>query len=236
MIKAKVTSFAFSATLLCATAINAPAFFDGPTAKGDGKTAYTAKRILACTVVKTSYKGENEGFFSDAEKSVEATCHDRDGQAIDFSATMPQWATLTEYVGRQALVYLSDEKLNNAKTPWTLIEIRPTDQKTYKMEKLCGTNEGEHLLQGQKVWSRGFRLAQAYQSERTTQGWQLQAYVGEKGDAKWAEQGSLLLGEPCKTQIHVIMGQQVPLIYTYVQEHEKPNYLIESIYRLVPGQ
>ncbi len=211
---------------------SAQAFFDTPTQKGSGETAYTAQRAFACTLVKTSYKGDNEGFFSDAEKSVEATCHDRDGEPLYFSATMPQWATLRDHAGREIVAYLSNQKLENAKTPWTLIEIHPTDKLSYQIEKLCGPTEGEHLLQAEKVWSRGFRLAQVYDAERLDKGWRLHAYVGFEGDSKWAEDGSLTLGEPCKSSIHPLLKYNGPMIYTYVQEDEDPDYLIEAIYKI----
>jgi len=215
----------------------ASALFEGDNQPTDPTgTVQTAARILACILVKTSYKGENEGFFSSAEKSVEAQCQDRDGELIEFSATMAQWQTLLDHAGRQVLIYLSDQKIPNAKTDWSLIEPKAIDTQSYRLEKLCGPPQGQQLLQDKKVWSRGFRVAQSHEAVRYQETWQLQTYVGLVGDTHWTEKGRVELGDYCKASIYKIMAANSPLIYTYVQPDDDPDYLVEAVYRLVPGR
>ncbi len=231
MLSIKNTTYAALACLLTFTLpVAAQAFFDNK-ATATGETKYNAQRILACYLVKTSYKGDNEGFFSDAEKSVEASCQDRDGELMHFSANMSQWNKLRDHAGKSVLVYLSNRKAENAKTDWTLIEIDDSQAKSFTPEKLCGPDDGQQLLKDKKVWSRGFRIAWVYDAYRLEDGWELKSYVGFKGDTPWTEdKGSVQLGEYCKTSIHKIMGANAPLIFTYVQAAEKPNYLIEAVY------
>lgn len=210
------------------------AFFDGK-ANAAGETKYNAKRIMACYLVKTSYKGDNEGFFSSAEKSVEASCQDRDGELMKFSATMAQWETLRNHAGHSVRVYLTDRKIKNAKTDWTLIEVEKNKKKSFVPEKLCGPEEGKQLMQGEKVWSRGFRIAWVYDASRAKEEdtWDLHAYVGFKGDSKWAEKGSVRFGDFCSKSIHKVMEANEALIFTYVQKEEDPDYLVEAVYRMV---
>jgi len=224
-------TFSLICVLLASTSY---AFFDNR-ANAAGETKYNAKRIMACHLVKTSYKGENEGFFSSAEKSVEASCQDRDGELMEFSATMAQWETLRNHAGHAVLVYLSDRKIKNAKTDWTLVEAQNIEQKSFTPKKLCGPAQDKQLLQGEKVWSRGFRIAWVYDASRAKESdtWNLHAYVGFNGDTKWAEKGSVTFGEFCGKSIHKIMETNEALIFTYVQKEEDPDYLVEAVYRMV---
>ncbi len=234
-------SFKLRFSLLVLTSILLPtgssqAFFDNAAnANAAGETKFNAVRILACRLIKTSYKGENEGFFSSAEKSVEASCQDRDGELMDFSATMAQWEKLRSHAGRSVLVYLSKRKLENAKTDWTLIDLEATQAKAFTPEKLCGPDQDKQLLQGNKVWSRGFRVAWVYDAVRVTDAktWDLHAYVGFEGDSQWAKEGSVQLGEFCNTSMYKAMQTNEPLIFTYVQKEDSPHYLIEAVYRMV---
>ncbi len=230
--QANLRRLAASCVFLCSA--SAQAFFDKEASNAAGETKYTASRVLACHLIKTSYKGDNEGFFSSADKSVEAACQDRDGALMEFSATMQQWEKLRNYAGRSVLVYLSKRKLESAKTDWTLIDLDATQEKNFVPEKLCGPEEGKTLLQDQKVWSRGFRIAWIYDAERVAKSetWNLQSYVGFTGGSKWVDKGSVQFGEFCRASIHKIMESNAALIFTYVQKDEKPDYLIESVYRM----
>lgn len=229
----KNTSYTALACLLAFSAPFASAFFDKQEGGAVGDTKYNAQRILSCYLVKTSYKGDNEGFFSDAEKSVEASCQDRDGGLMDFSASMAQWDKLRNHAGQSVRVYLSNRKIENAKTEWSLIEIEANQKDSFEPEKLCGPNQGEQLLKDAKVWSRGFRIAAVYDAVRASEKtWELNSFVGFAGDTAWVEKGSVTLGEYCNTSIHKIMEINEPLIFTYVQAQEKPNYVIEAIYRM----
>lgn len=212
-------------------------FFDQTGAQPQGDLA-SAGRILSCTLIKTSFKGENAGFFSDAKKSVEASCLAGGGLVESFSASMTQWQTLRDAAGLPVAVYLSNTRLPDAKTDWSLLGVKPQSALQVRREPVCGpADEGKSQFAGKKVYSRGFRvgrLSEVYQNKRD---WRIGVLLGLTGATPWlADKGSLTLGEACAQSPAALAATDDPMIFVYVQPDDDPDYVIEEVYRLTLTQ
>jgi hypothetical protein len=208
-------------------------FFDEGGGQPQGDLS-AATRILSCTLVKTSYKGKNEGLFSDAKKSVEASCLARGSLKIDFSATMAQWAQLRDAAGQPVTVYLAEERLDDAKTDWALLGVEAAAKAKAKKTKVCGpASESASEFAGAKVYSRGYRVGKPVDMVQDRDDWSLTVLLGLEGAVPWVDDtGSVVLGRDCRTSHAKIMSNPGPMIFVYVQEKDDPDYVVEEVYSL----
>ncbi len=200
-----------------------------------GETVLNAKKILACTLVKASFKGGTTGFFTQSEnKSVEAYCHNRSGEPTEFSAHEDQLEQLNTYAGQDVLVYFSAQvTVENAKTNLFLLDIKPVVQTPFHLEKLCGPSTGKHLYADEETWSRGYRVAQAYFAQWAEDGWQLTLLEGKQSSKEWGKESLVQLSRFCNAEVYKLMEIDEPLLYRYVQQKENGTYFIESISRIL---
>lgn len=224
--------------LLCSSQVNAYFFTKiGEEFTQPGETIYNAKRIYACTLVKTSTKGSPGGFFSSADssvKSIEGYCHNMAGTVFPFSAAPEQLASLTQYAGREVLIHLSDQKkLENAQTDNILLDVKPADNSEAVAKLECGPPAGKHLYDTEDVWSRGFRFAKAYFAEHAEEGWKLLLLEGKNSQVIWGEDAVVQLGRYCNAHVHDLLMIDEPLIFVYVQREEGGPYYIEGVRRLL---
>lgn len=208
-------------------------FFDEGGGQPQGDLS-AATRILGCTLIKTSYKGKNEGLFSDAKKSVEASCLARGSVKIDFSATMAQWAKLRDAAGQQVTIYLGEDRLPDAKTEWALLGLEPSTKRSIKMDKVCGpADEKSSEFAGADVYSRGYRVGQPVDMIRGRDGWGLTVLLGLEGAVPWVDdKGSVMLGRDCQGSHAKIMAGGGPMVFVYVQSKKDPDYIVEEIYSM----
>ncbi len=199
-----------------------------------GETLSTAKQIMACTLIKASFKGAMKKIFKkDTDKSVEGYCHNNVGEPLHFSAGTENIDKIKQHAGRDVLIYMSsNKKLENAKTEMVMLDIKATGDGSYRTEKLCGPETGKHLFHGESMWSRGFRLAHAYYAKHDPKGWQLILQEGKQGTAIWGDKPHVSLSRFCNADIDTIMHFNEPLLYFYAQPEEDGIYFIESVHRI----
>ena len=207
-------------------------------------------RILNCDLVKTSFKGSNEGWFSSADKSVESSCLAGD-TLINFSAGADNWPKLLQLAGQPVIVKLAQNKgvIKEAKTDWVLADIARADGKANPPTnpvKLCGDDKAPKEFKD--VWSHGYRVGVAVDlwqgGTRPKDAHWAGAQSGHKDDwyadvrlsrsrnAQWAPDGSVRLGAVCAAAHEAIATAAKPLIFVYDQGSEDPEYVIVEAYAI----
>jgi hypothetical protein len=206
-------------------------------------------RILNCDLMKTSFKGSNEGWFSSAEKSVESTCLAGD-TLINFSAGADNWPKLLQLAGQPVIVKLAQNKgvIKEAKTDWALIDIAPRAgaKATANPVKVCGDDKAPKELKD--VWSHGYRVGLAVdvwqggtrpKDDHWTgaqsghkDDWYADVRMSRSRNAQWAPDGSVRLGAVCAAAHEAIATAAKPLIFVYDQGSEDPQYVIVEAYAI----
>ncbi|MGB5734416.1 MAG: hypothetical protein WBM40_08235 [Thiohalocapsa sp.] len=204
-------------------------------------------RLLSCDLVKTSFKGDNEGWISSAEKSVESSCFAGD-TPFKFSASADQWPKLLELAGEPVLVKLAENKglVKDAKTDLAMVGIVSRSSTTPKFTKLCGDDKAPKEFK--KVWSHGYRVGQAVDLWQGNQrdkdehwdgpqkghkdAWYLDVRMSKPGNWQWAPRGSVRLGAVCADQNETIAAAMEPLIFVYDQGDDDPHYAVIEVYRI----
>jgi hypothetical protein len=204
-------------------------------------------RILNCDLVKTSFKGANEGWFSSADKSVESTCQAGD-TALNFSAGADNWPKLLQLAGRPVVVKLAQNKgvVKEAKTDWVLVDITTKATTKTNPTKLCGDDKAPKEFKD--VWSHGYRVGEAVDAwtggarpkdaqwsgpqKGRKDDWYLDVRLSRGRNAQWAPDGSVRLAAVCGNAHEAIAAAGKPLIFVYDQATEDPEYSIVEVYGL----
>jgi hypothetical protein len=202
-------------------------------------------RILNCDLVKTSFKGSNEGWFSSADKSVEVTCMAGDS-AINFSASANNWPRLLEFAGRPVVVKLAQNKglVKEAKTDWVLAELTGTTGGKAAPKKVCGDDKAPKEFK--EIWSHGYRVGTAVDlwlggtrpkdanwagpQSGHKEDWYLDVRLSRNRNSQWAPDGSVRLGKVCAGSAETIAAAGKPLIFVYDQGSEDPEYVVVEVY------
>jgi len=213
---------------------------------GPGAAAAPVERILSCNLMKTSFKGDNEGWLSSAEKSVESTCLAGD-TPFKFSATADKWPELLQMAGQPVVVKLARNKglANDAKTDWVMLEIAPKKAAKPTMEKLCGDDKAPKEIE--KVWSHGYRVGEAVDvwkggsrdkddhwdgpQKGHKDDWYIDVRMSLARTWQWAPNGSVRLGSVCTDSHSAVASAVEPLVFVYDQGSDDPEYAVVEIYR-----
>jgi len=202
-------------------------------------------RILNCTLAKTSFKGANEGWFSSAEKSVEATCLAGD-TAINFSASADSWPKLLQLAGQPVVVKLAQNKgvVKEAKSEWIMVDIASKASVTTNPNKICGDDKAPKEFKA--IWSHGYRVGEAVDvwqggtrakdaqwngpPSGRKDDWYADVRMSRSRNAQWAPDGSVRLGSSCAAAHETIAAAAKPLIFVYDQGTEDPEYAVMEVY------
>jgi hypothetical protein len=216
-------------------------------AGGPASAAIPVTRMLSCHLMKTSFKGDNEGWLSSAEKSVESTCMAGD-TPIKFSATADKWQRLLEVAGQPVFVKLARNEglAKDAKTDWVLIEVSSKAGAAPNMTKLCGDDNAPKEFK--ETWSHGFRVGEAVDvwrgdvrrkderwggpQKKHKDAWYLDVRMSLARNWQWAPDGSVRLGAVCADQHEVIAASTKPMVFVYDQGSDDPEYAIVEIYEM----
>jgi hypothetical protein len=212
-----------------------------------GAAAVPVDRILNCNLTKTSFKGDNEGWLSSADKSVESTCLAGD-KPIKFSATADKWPELLKMAGQAVVVKLARNNglAKDAKTDWVMLELAPKRAAQPTMEKLCGDDKAAKEIE--KVWSHGYRVGEAVDvwvggsrdkddhwsgpQKGHKDDWYLDVRMSLARNWQWAPGGSVRLGAVCADSYSAVAAATEPLVFVYDQGSEDPEYTIVEIYKM----
>ncbi|ESQ09687.1 MAG TPA: hypothetical protein DDY14_05220 [Chromatiaceae bacterium] len=234
-----------SALFLIAAMAPLAGTFDGT--GGAVASSATPVRLLNCTLAKTSFKGDNEGWISSAEKSIESTCLAGD-TPIKFSAGADSWQKLLDLAGQPVMVKLAENKgrLKDAKTDWIMVDITAQNKAKTKFTKLCGDDKAPKEFK--EIWSHGYRVGQAVdvwqgntrEKDENWEGpqkghkndWYLDVRMSAARNWQWAPDGSVRLGSACADQYEAIAASVDPLVFVYDQGDDDPRYAVIEIYRM----
>jgi len=213
---------------------------------GPEAAAAPVERILNCNLMKTSFKGDNAGWLSSAEKSVESTCLAGD-TAIKFSASADKWPTLLQLAGQSVIVKLarSEGLVKDAKSDWTMLGIAPKKAAKPKMVKLCGDDAAPKEIE--KVWSHGYRVGEAVDvwkggsrkkddywdgpQKGHKDDWYVDVRMSIARNWQWAPNGSVRLGAVCADSHSAVASSVEPLVFVYDQGGDDPEYAVVEIYK-----
>lgn len=186
---------------------------------------------------KVSVKGDNAGFLSSAEKSIEASIQDVGGEKFSFSALMSKYEALNKLAGQMVVVETAKNKGKNkskdAKTDNILIKISQVSENDIDEERICGPEDPTDAEYGFKPYSTGYRVARLIGVTKVGKEWRMSAYVGNTDDDIWNTKKSKIpevtfTGSCAQdaAMTHMLYSTGNTIIFDYGQKKENGKYYV----------